>query len=685
MTLVPFEASISGKAFANTYSGEVTEPASVLDMDMIDSVEAAAQIARLTAPGFTDDKANHQILTTEELLDKAHHTYGQLDLELKHQRETRFAQRRSLNLSKFDRVWDKDSWDRLDIALQATRSGDWSQLEQYGIYINPAWFGGIAQSMLRSRPVDMQVAAGRPLVAPESDDHRLALDTLFDKQQAGLEFSALLRRIQGFDTVRPVVLVDDLLTSQLFPIDAINRWRMLHAAQSHLLHAQTITQADQPGKDFRLISLADSADQFERLQALLTESPAGLVVNYKDGRSYLRPYERIYKSVEHQHCLSNPKLYQEGVQLRKQDGSPTDIAVRAGSYLDSPTNVTHLRLLSTSIPRRTGVLQESLESSQELSLILQALDLAYPDSDQNIYYDSKRVTADHVVHALTSLLYNEIGTIIQMLQKLDDVRTAMKPRDYFLHNYNTEDVWPEDIQGVHVIANELPLHYDPGEVSSAAVIGYGPFSYPALGIAPFMRPGAKIHISDLLEANIDFAKDWFNGNADPEHARVYTNFAELFTLSPQSGDLFNDCEAQLRNAAELQVIALEDLPTDFAQLVVESFVSCSRNIEKLGFYNSIKQKARILQWGNKSMMISVHMVGSGGWSNSGDQEGITIPATRLTLEEIEDGYRSAGLRIVKRTALHADASFREDHKGMVVIFAKPDTRRRPHSIPLFIQ
>jgi hypothetical protein len=74
------------------------------------------------------------------------------------------------------------------------------------------------------------------------------------------------------------------------------------------------------------------------------------------------------------------------------------------------------------------------------------------------------------------------------------------------------------------------------------------------------------------------------------------------------------------------------------------------------------------------------MVGSGGWNNSGDDEGIKIPAANLSLQDIEGAYRSAGMRIVNCTPLHADASFREDYKGMVVVFAKPDTTERPRPL-----
>jgi hypothetical protein len=195
-----------------------------------------------------------------------------------------------------------------------------------------------------------------------------------------------------------------------------------------------------------------------------------------------------------------------------------------------------------------------------------------------------------------------------------------------------------------------------------------------------MKEGASIDISDLLPENIDFAREWFSGTAESQHESVYRHFGDLFRQLSKSGHFYQDCEEQLRTAGHLHTAVLENLPSDSAQVVIESFVSCSNNIEKYGFYESIRQKARVLTWTNKSMMVSVHIVGSGGWNNSGDDEGIKIPAANLSLNDIEDGYTSAGLRIVKCVPLHADSGFREDYEGMVVIFAKPDTIDRPLSI-----
>lgn len=666
---------------------EFQQPRSLYDPAVLSEEEAVIGIRALTAS--TRDHAqltgSQLIENNADLLEKARYVHGQLQEAV---RQLASEERRSQMQSQWRwRTGVADAiepWHRLNEAINNAGRGNFLALDRRGMSINPAWLHDVVRGMLKNRLVDVHVAETRQLPAKEvNSPEACSLKTIYGRQQAGLKFAALLRNVDGLETTRPVVQVDDLLESHQFPVNAVERWRMLQAARLGLQETEVVDGESEPGKEFRLVSYQESTLLLDALLARLDQSSTGLVVPYSDGRIFFRPYERIYRSVGQQYAKGDKAFYHNGVMLQDEHTRPTSVAIKAASYLHDPFNLAHLRLQSTSIHRNTGVLEKRVTDSRELSTMLQALDLVYPDRDQTVYYDSQRLPEAYIVYALTHLLCNEVGKVIQSLEELDDVRVAMKPRDYFMHNYNSaKGVWPEDIQGIRVIGDEMPLNYDPGEISSAAVIGYGPFSYPALAIAPFMREGSEISISDLLPENINFAKEWFDGRADKQHEEVYRRFGDCFRENPQSGDLYADCESQLRKFGRLYVASLEDLPTDSAQLVVESFVSCSNNIEKWGFYTSIKQKARVLKWSNKSMMVSVHMVGSGGWNNSGDDEGIKIPAARLSLEEIEDGYSSAGLRIVKYMPLHADANLREDYKGMAVVFAKPDTRKRLHSIPM---
>jgi hypothetical protein len=253
----------------------------------------------------------------------------------------------------------------------------------------------------------------------------------------------------------------------------------------------------------------------------------------------------------------------------------------------------------------------------------------------------------------------------------------MKPVDYFDHNYNDEKgIQAEDVQGIEASGDEFPLIFAPGDITSAAIIGYGPFTYLSLPLASFMAEGATIDISDLLPENIAFVDQWLAGENEVQDA-AYRRFGDAFRKT-RSGKFYEACEKQLRKHARSHVAALEDLPSNSVQVIAEGFVSCSRNIEKYGFFSSIREKARIMTWTNKSHMVSVHMINSGGWSNSGDHEGVTIPAARLSMADLEDGYRSAGLRIVYRKRLEsAKTKIRKDYNGMYIVIAKPDTLERP--------
>lgn len=622
---------------------------------------------RVTAPAVEHDSGlqYEPIRDDRQLLEKAYAVRDELDKEIKRQESD--IQRSIAGMALF-----RADWNNFQIDIMRASKGDWSYMLCRDFAVDPRWLTEITRSMLRNRPVEVELGTARPAKEDKAN--------LFARQETGTLFGAMLRRVQSFEYVRPVVMVDDRITG-----DA-HQQKQRHAEvigeTYHQLELTGIIRHDDtPGKDYILLPLSRSEAKTDELIEHLDESEAGLVATYGDGRAFLRPSKRIYDSMVEQYASNDDDLYRSGVLLRNADGTPSQAALEAASYLDTiNTNFTHVRFRNTQIAHLLGH-EVRKRASESLSIILQTLHITHPDRDHTIHYDGKVCKPEWAVYALTRLLRDEVSKIIQSIGELDNVAKVMKPKDYFNHNYNSDvGMWPEDAQGIRAIGSELPLHYGPGEIESAAIIGYGPFSYPGIAIAPFMAKGAKIDISDLLPSNIDFAKEWFSGTAEESHSDVYRRFAEQFRRGKQSGRFYTDAEQQLKEAGTLHVAALENLPSESAQVVLESFVSCSNNIEKYGFYESIRQKARIMTWTRRSMMVSVHMVGSGGWNNSGDHEGIKIPAANLTIGSIEDGYRSAGLRVVSCVPLHADSNFREDYKGMVVIFAKPDTIDRPLSL-----
>jgi hypothetical protein len=637
-------------------------------------------VDHVTAPAIELDQGlqYEPIQDDKELLAKALAVGDELDKEITRQAEVIYLAIPE-EAPVIRRDWSEFKRHVDDGAIE----NNWDYLLQKSISVDPRWFADITRSMLRNRPVEVEVAtASRSReVIEDKNDHTLVecMGSLFTQHEAGIQFGAMLRRIQGFEYVRPVVAVDDLFSDTMPPEQDI-----ISSTYHRLGRIGVLGSNDTPGRDFLLLPYSRSSARTNELIQQLDESESGLVATYSDGRVFLRPNKRVFDSMVEQYNSGDSRLYRSGVLLRDANGSPSRAALEAASYLD-PINAdfTHVRFRDTSIKDGLGNFTVRKRDAENLSIILQTLHITHPDRDHTIFYDSRFCKPRWAVYALTHLLRHEVDKVVRSIGELDNVSKAMKPKDYFDHNYNSETgMWPEDAQGIRAIGSELPLHYGRGEIESAAIIGYGPFSYPGIAIAPFMAEGAKIDISDLLQSNIDFAKEWFSDQAEESHSDVYRRFAEQFRSAKQSGHFYTDAEQRLKETGNLHVAALENLPSESAQVVLESFVSCSSNIERYGFYESIRQKARVMTWTRRSMMVSVHMVGSGGWNNSGDHEGVKIPATNLTIGSIEDGYRSAGLRVVNCVPLHADSNFREDYKGMVVIFAKPDTIERPISLDI---
>ena len=653
--------------------------------------EDVDEIEILTTPAIetvTGHLAMSPVKDEAVLLDRATVIYDALDNELKSLRQ-QIRRRQSIAGIRHDHIADK-RMARFKYAVDHTPHKGWSTAygtsgnssDQGLLHLNCNWLQDITRNLVRNRPVEVEVAtlaSRRPFAWGK--DKEPSYSEALRHNEAGLAIGALLHRIQAFEYVRPIITVND--TPQPDSILTRDNLRRIMVKQAHdmLTEFGGIGDDAQPGKDFAIVPYSNYIDSYDEFVGRLEDSEAGFIAEYTDGRVYLRPSDRIRQSVNHQFSHHDKELSTQGVLLRHSDGSPSTAMVHAATFMNPiNTQFTHLRLHSRYLTDAIGQSIHPVGTEQQVSAFMQALDISHPDRDHNIYYDH-RFWPEQAAYAFAFLLRREVQKIIDYAQTLNPVEKTMKPKDYFEHNYTDEEgMWPEDQQGVAAFAAELPLHYAPGDIESAAVIGYGPFSYPALGIAAFMKEGGRIDISDLLPSNIAFAQEWFDNAAEPGHTVAYTRFSDRFKSGKKAGHFYNDCEEQLRRAGRLHVAALEDLESDSAQVVVESFVSCSNNIEKYGFYETIRQKARIMSWTSRSMMISVHMVESGGWNNSGDHEGVTIPAAKLTIEELEDGYRSSGLRIIKSVPLRADTGVRDDYNGMLLVFAKPDTIERPKSV-----
>ncbi len=636
------------------------------------SLDALA--TQVTAPAIELDQGlqYEPIQDDRELLEKAYTVRDALSKDIAQQKHS------ILSAIPDSAPLARSDFADLDVCIDFATQGNWTYLSRKSFAVDAQWLGDITRSMLRNRPVEVEIATVRPF---DRICGALGEASLY-RQRTGVMFGAMLRRIQGLEYTRPVAMVDDRAAMRIPNHQEPNSEDIITSTYHRLERAGVVKPDDVPGEDFLLLPLSTSEAQTDELIEHIDASESGVIAVYGDGQVFLRPSKRVYESMVEQYNSGDTELYRSGVLLRKADGTPTQTALEAATYMHAMNaQFTHVRLRDTPIVNALSECNVNKRGSESLSIVLQSLNITHQDRDHTIYYDGQFTNPYKAVYALTRLLHHEVSRVIESLSELDDVAKAMKPKDYFNHNYNSEKgMWPEDVQGVRAVGSELPLHFEPGEITSAAIIGYGPFSYPGIAIAPFMAKGAKIDISDLLPGNIDFAKEWFSGNAEESHNGVYRRFAEQLRSAKRSGRFYTDAEQRLKETGNLHIAALEDLPSDSAQVVLESFVSCSNNIEKYGFYETIRQKARIMTWTPRSMMISVHMVGSGGWNNSGDHEGVKIPAANLTIGNIEGGYRAAGLRIVNCVPLHADSNFREDYKGMVVIFAKPDTIDRPLSL-----
>lgn len=493
-----------------------------------------------------------------------------------------FAQRAAELLTGLDQ--ELDNWYRngpytyqwfsdITRAIEAAEASDFSLLNSYGFEMDATWLNDMVRSMLKRQPVEIQIATTNTLAmtyslrTPELQ-YTPDYQGILTGQTGGMYFASMLKQLPCMEYVRPVVIMDDALypTERFAGITHAHRDAVVcEAARQLEFRYGIISPEDQPGSDFIMMRYSDLAiTAVDELIEELRQCEEGLVVPYRDGSLWYRPFPWIAERVERKSLDTRQKLVQPGILLKEPGGRPTKVAYHAASFLD-PVNkaFTHISL----VDQASGA-----PSEQEINAVLSSLNLITRDHSHSISYDSDRVSENVTLYVLTRLLRHAVCAVAESFTAYDTT-AAMKPEVYLQHNYgNPEGVWEEDVQGINALATLLPRFLSPGSVSSAAIIGYGPFSWPALAIAPYLAPTATLDISDILPKNIALVEQWRNGQASPEHAAVYETFGDLFRYFRP--DFYHDCETRLQQQSSTRVAALEQLESNSVQVLMESFVTC---------------------------------------------------------------------------------------------------------------
>lgn len=214
------------------------------------------------------------------------------------------------------------------------------------------------------------------------------------------------------------------------------------------------------------------------------------------------------------------------------------------------------------------------------------------------------------------------------------------------------------IRGVIDAFRELDLQ--PGELARAVDVGAGPNLFPALLLAPFLRPaegGGRLELIDVSRPN----RDYLRSVLEADSAGIWAKFEDLMvSCSGRWAGAFD----RVRAVAEVRAGDVYALPPENYDAVSSFFVTesittsadeCRLAIEKL-----------IAATRPGGLVVVGHMLGSHGWHAG---TGVHFPAVPVTVALLREWYGDHldGLQVVDPPLT---PEVREDYAGTAVVVGR---------------
>jgi SAM-dependent methyltransferase len=536
---------------------------------------------------------------------------------------------------------------------------DSTRLTALGIDTGYAWLGDVVAAMVGGEYVAVET------VGPYACEHvdargrlRVSSDNLPIDERAGMLLAGLIRdATDGFDNVCLVALLDDhTIRSETGPLSVADRDLYVVEISNIFQQFGAIRVGDVPGERFVLLREAALVPESERLIAMLRDSGVGVVTERSERDIDFVVADSFTQTLALRSENRRKDLRRRGVALVR-DGRSLCHTLDAASFLHP---ICHLMVHFKILDKRFAAEQDRTYA------LCRALGVLRQDNIHNVFFDSTLLSPALVTYAVCRLLEREVDETLRALHAFDDW-IAVDPDEYVTRNY-TRRILPEDRDIIafaieHIERAGLPER----GAALVADVGSGPNFYPMMLLAPYVRDDGAIDMIEFSEANRGYAEGVLDDYRTPATREPWQRFENLMVKlgSPKYADAFSRA-CDRANVIEGSVYSL---PKNRYDIVTSYFVAESITSSRRDFHRAIRSLALALK--PNGLLVAAHMLGSTGWPAG---LGKLFPAVPLTVADIEEAYRDAGLEfsVHRVDAAPADMA-REGYHGMAAVVAHRST------------
>ncbi|MDX1765821.1 MAG: hypothetical protein R3313_02615 [Candidatus Saccharimonadales bacterium] len=543
--------------------------------------------------------------------------------------------------------------------MEAIDSGDEEAMKNSGFTVEYAWFDDIVATMLQGHP-PLEIETVSPYafvhVNPENGELEVDKANIPPREMAGILASRLIRIINpGGHNARIVSLMDEFSSdAKEKPLTPEEQARYVKAMYDFYLDADVLMPEDKPGEDFILLRESELAEKVDDLIIKLEESGNGEVVTADNGEVIFMPNRGLVDKLA-LHSRNRVKEFnKKGILLRRADGTPTCPAMDAAGFLN-PINKKFMHVVMQD--------RKMAKQQDQVYAMLRSIDTVRQERYHNIFFDSEH-PPEVIEYALAKIIQTHTENFLKGLDAYDEWE-KFDPYEYVKRNYG-EAILPEDSSIIETVIRSLERSGVPaGSLEHVAEIGSGPNLYPLMLVTPYMKPGARAELLEFTKANRDYLQKVVDGEMEGEHAEYWHKFADL--MQKIGGGLYSRAEERAKDAADIKPGSIFELEKNKYDLISSYFVAESIVDTQRPFREAIESMSQALKSGG--IMVVAHMVGSEGYHAG---EGTHFPAVSLSIKDLEETYKDAGLEFELSSAGGEEITekAREGYHGMAVVVAR---------------
>ncbi|MEV0131112.1 hypothetical protein AB0H83_21935 [Dactylosporangium sp. NPDC050688] len=543
---------------------------------------------------------------------------------------------------------------QLDAAID---DRDTKRLTALGINTEYAWLGDVIAAVVAGEYVDVETVG--PYMSAHLDaDGRLQVspDNLPPDERAGMMLAELIRDVtEDFANVTLVALLDDYTWDvEVGSLSQLQRDLFVVEMRDVFQQFGAIRPGDMPGQRFVLLQEDALVSEVDRMIAMLRDSAAGVVTQRSALEVVFTPSDTFIETLALHSNNRNRELRRRGIALQR-DGRPLCHTLDAASFLHPVSHLlVHLKILD----KRFAVEQDRVYA------LGRAMNILRQENVHDIFFDTDLLSPALVSYAVCRLIEREVDDLMRDLRAFDDW-AAVDPEEYVMRNYGRR-VLPED-RGIMAFVIEQIERAGLAERDAPLVadVGAGPNFYPIMLLAPYVSDDGAIDMIEFSAANRGYAEGLLDESrtltATPQPWQRFQD-----TMVELGGARYADAFARACRRANVVEGSIYSLPMHRYAILTAFFVAESIASTRRDFHRAIRALARALE--PDGLLVTTHMLDSRGWPSGLDTN---FPAVPLTVADIEEAYRDAGLEFtIRRFEAEPADKARDGYHGMAAVVAR---------------